>query len=319
MVYAFSADIYGDISIQKSERQQMNKGFRSITKRSFLALALAVGILVISTSTPGNTDPGQGTETNSLPITSSAQAGLDVFITHSKHHGTDKKHKKAVSKSKKKDKKSNKKSEKKSKKAIRKSDKKSHPASDVRKVEGKQVTLGAGTFSAGTNVAIGLYNVTAAPGQSGNFIVNNNNLNANTYNEILGTSSGLGGSGGLGVPSIRVQIVKGDQIQISGLSQVTFTPVTTPYIRTHTPVTLGAGTWVVGQDIGAGRYVAKPAPGQSGNFIVSGNIFSTNTYNEVLGNSPSLGEVPSLTVDLSNGRTIQISGMYNVTMTPVGK
>lgn len=172
----------------------------------------------------------------------------------------------------------------------------------TRQVKGTAVTLGAGTFTGGTDVAVGLYDVTPGAGQSGNFIV----TGTDSYDEILGVSDGQG------EPSVRAQISKGDQIQISGLSSVTFTPVTAPYITTHTLVTLGAGTWVVGQDIGAGRYVATPAAGQSGNFIVTGN----DNYDEILGGGSATGGVPNVTVNLTKGDVIQISGMYDVTMTP---
>lgn len=175
-------------------------------------------------------------------------------------------------------------------------------ASTVRKVSGTAVTLGAGTFTGGKDVAVGLYDVTTGAGQSGNFIV----TGTDSYDEILGVSDGQG------VPSVRAQISKGDQIQISGLSSVTFTPVTSPYVTTHSLVTFGAGTWVVGQDIGAGRYVATPASGQSGNFIVTGN----DSYDEILGGGSATGGVPNVTVSLTNGDVIQISGMYGVTMTP---
>ena len=85
---------------------------------------------------------------------------------------------------------------------------------------------------------------------------------ANSYNEILGTSS----EGLSAVPKVRVTISSGDMIMISGLSQVIFTPVTTPLVTTHSLVNLYAGTWTVGQDIGPGRYVATTTPGDSGNF-----------------------------------------------------
>lgn len=172
-----------------------------------------------------------------------------------------------------------------------------------RQVEGTAVTLGAGTFTGGKDVAVGLYSVTTTSGQSGNFIVTGSGEN---YDEILGVSDGQG------VPSVETQISKGDQIQISGLSSVTFTPVTTPFVTTHTAETLGAGTWTVGQDIGAGRYVAASASGQSGNFIVTGN----DSYDEILGGGSATGGVPNVTVNLTDGDVIQISGMYGVTMTP---
>ena len=122
------------------------------------------------------------------------------------------------------------------------------PVAPTREVTGTATTLGAGTFSGGKDVAPGLYDVRAGGGQSGNFFVNG----TDGYNEILGTNHGFG------VPTVRVQISNGDSIQVSGLSQVVFTPVTTPFVTSHSPVNLYAGTWTVGQDIGPGRYVATP-------------------------------------------------------------
>lgn len=175
-------------------------------------------------------------------------------------------------------------------------------SSTTRKVTGTATTLGAGTFTGGTDVPVGLYNVTTSSGQSGNFIV----TGTDNYDEILGVSDSQG------VPSVRAQISKGDQIQISGLSTVIFTPVSSPYVTSHSAVTLGAGTWIVGQDLGTGRYVAAPASGQSGNFIVTG----TDEYDDILGTDTSMDEVPTLTVTLSKGDIVDISGMYGVTMTP---
>ncbi len=171
----------------------------------------------------------------------------------------------------------------------------------TRKVTDKATTLGAGSFTGGKDVAVGLYDVTTTSGQSGNFVVNG----TDSYNEILGVSYGQG------VPKIRVQISDGDQIQISGLSQVIFTPVTAPFRTSHTATTLYAGTFTVGQDIGAGRYVATTTAGSSGNFMVNG----TDSYNEILGVSNGQG-VPQVTVTLTDGDVIAISGLSQVTMTP---
>lgn len=173
----------------------------------------------------------------------------------------------------------------------------------VRQVSGTATTLGAGTFTGGKDVLNGLYDVTPGAGQSGNFMVSG----TDSYNEILG-----GGSASLGVPKVRVNVSADDQIKISGLSAVTFTPVTTPFVTTHTTVNLYAGTFTVGQDVGAGRYVVTPGARQSGNFMVSGS----DSYNEILGNDTSLSEVPSLTVTLTDGDTISLSGLSQVTFTP---
>lgn len=166
----------------------------------------------------------------------------------------------------------------------------------VRQVKGTVTTLGAGTFTGGKDVVVGLYDVTA-PAQSGNFIVHG----ANNYNDIFGQ----------GITKIRAQISEGDEIKLSGLSSVTFTPVSEPFVTTHTPVTLYAGTFTVGQDIGAGRYVATTTTGSSGNFIVHGN----NSVNEILGQN-GFGGVPSVTTDLTDSDVIIISGLSQVTMTP---
>ena len=173
----------------------------------------------------------------------------------------------------------------------------------ARHVTGKATTLGAGTFTGGRDVPAGLYNVTTAAGQSGNFIV----TGTDTYNEILGAAGGAGG-----VPEVRTQISAGDSIQLSGLATAIFTPVTKPLITNHKNVTLYAGTFTVGEDIGAGRYVATTTAGQSGNFIVTGN----DQANEILGGSAANGGVPSVTTDLSVGDVISISGLSTVVMTP---
>jgi hypothetical protein len=163
------------------------------------------------------------------------------------------------------------------------------------------VTLGSGTFLGGTDVAPGLYDVTTGPDQSGTFIVNG----TDSYNEILDSS------GSQGVSKIRVQISNGDQIQISGLSQVIFTPVSTPFVTSHSGVTLYAGTWTVGQDLGPGRYVATPGAGQSGNFIIT-----SEDINVVLGDDPNLGEAPSVTFNVQSGDVIEIVGLGQVTLAP---
>lgn len=167
----------------------------------------------------------------------------------------------------------------------------------VRQVKGTPVKLGAGTYSGGKDVAVGLYDVTAPGGQSGNFIVSG----TDSYNDILGQ----------GVSKIRAQISDGDKIELLGLSNVVFTPVSTPFITTNTQVVLYSGTFTVGQDIGAGRYVATTTAGSSGNFIVRG----ASDVNEILGQN-GYGGVPSVTTDLTDGDLIVISGLGQVTMSP---
>jgi hypothetical protein len=72
------------------------------------------------------------------------------------------------------------------------------PKASTRQVKGTAVTLGAGTFTGGKDVAVGLYDVTAGAGQSGNFSV----TGTDSYNEILGPSDASLSQ----VPMIRAQI-----------------------------------------------------------------------------------------------------------------
>jgi hypothetical protein len=174
------------------------------------------------------------------------------------------------------------------------------PTAPTRQVEGSAVTLGAGDFTGGNDVAPGLYDVTTGPGECGNFVV----TGTDSYNEFLDSS------GTQGVPKIRVQISNGDQIQISGLSQVVFTPVSTPFVTSRSAITLYAGTWTVGQDLGPGRYVATAGDGQSGSFMIA-----DEGVNETLGGNSS-GGASSVAFDVQNGDVIQISGLEQVTLTP---
>lgn len=178
-----------------------------------------------------------------------------------------------------------------------------------RQVEGTAKTLGAGNFTVGTDVAVGIYDVTAPAGQSGNFVVNSTGGTA-VYNEIIGDPSQGDGD----VSKIRVTLTKGEQIQISGLSGVTFTPVTAPFVTVYATTELYAGTFIVGQDIGAGRYVVTPASGESGNFYVYDSN-GDNLVNEILGSDTSMGDDPSYTVTLNNGDMIQLSGIDSTTFT----
>ena len=147
----------------------------------------------------------------------------------------------------------------------------------------------------------GLYDVTVSAGESGGFNV----TGTDSYNEHLDSS------GSTGVPEIRVQISNDDQIQISGLSQVFFTPVSTPFVTTHSAVTLYTGTWTVGQDLGPGTYVATAAAGQSGSL----DIESEGVHVRLNGNAGS-GTSSSVTFTVQNGDVIAISGLAQVALSP---
>ena len=155
------------------------------------------------------------------------------------------------------------------------------------------VTLFAGDWKGGADVPVGRWIITGTG--SGNFTIwRGSNLHVN---EILGSS------GGFGVASITTDIADGDEIGISGLSDVTFTHVA----KRETSTVLSTGHWVVGEDIEAGSFDAT-APSGSGNFTIwRGNSLRTN---EILGDG-SFG-VERVRVNLSNGDRISISGLERV-------
>jgi hypothetical protein len=160
-------------------------------------------------------------------------------------------------------------------------------------------TLGSGTFTVGTDIPPGRYVITAAAGETGN-------ISASTDDDPVAIDEVLGTADGLGVASVTTDLVKNEIVKIADLAHVTFTPATTE-LRT----TLSAGEWEVGLDIAPGRYVVTPGSGQSGNFVVYDTTGFPDT-DEVLGTADGLG-VPTVTVTLKSGDTIDISGLSIVT------
>src|SRR5699024_8467860 len=160
-------------------------------------------------------------------------------------------------------------------------------------------TLGAGTFTVGQDVAPGRYVLEPGAGQSGN-------VHAATAEDPLVINEILGDAAGLGVPSVTTTLIEGEELEISGLSEVTFTPAETE-LRT----TLGTGDWVVGLDVAPGDYVVTPAEGGWGNFVVYDSSGFPDT-NGLLGDAEGLG-VPEGTIPVPAGEEIQISGISEVT------
>ena len=116
----------------------------------------------------------------------------------------------------------------------------------------EETTLNTGTFTVGEDISEGRYVITGDG--SGNLFVYDGDFPV--VNEILDPT------GEFGVKSVTTDIKDGQQIEISGISNVTFTPAETSISNILT-----TGTWIVGLDIAPGRYDAA-APSGSGNFFV---------------------------------------------------
>ena len=173
-----------------------------------------------------------------------------------------------------------------------------------RQIAGKATDLGAGTFTVGKDIEEGLYDVTPVEG-SGNFIIQNENQSDLSVNEILGTENGAGG-----ISKARVKLVKDEQIQLDGINKTHFEPVNSSFITTQKSLSIYSGRWIVGEDVGSGRYVATPASG-AGNFIVYDKM-GLPKVNEILGE----GGVKQVTIDLNDGDIITAMGLNQVDLAP---
>jgi len=170
-------------------------------------------------------------------------------------------------------------------------------------------TLFTGTFFVGQDIPEGRYVITGK-GQ-GNFFVSRSGELMHVVNEILDDGSSVFT---IGVPSITVDLIDGDEIEISGINEVVFTPA-----LTELSTVLTAGHWVVGLDIPAGTYDATPTKDdESGNFFVytSGRMFPE--VNEILSGKDSASAdmglgVEKIRVNLKDGQLIHISGISSVT------
>lgn len=161
----------------------------------------------------------------------------------------------------------------------------------------KETTLNAGKFTVGTDIPPGRYVITGD--SNGNLFVYENGLPV--VNEILDPT------GGFGVTSVTTDIAEGQEIEISGINSVKFTPAETKLLTTLT-----TGTWEVGLDIAEGRYDVT-APSGSGNFFVY-NTLGLPEVNEILDATGEFG-VPKLTVNLENGQTVSIGGLEKAEFT----
>ena len=176
------------------------------------------------------------------------------------------------------------------------------PTQRTRTNSGAKLTvLGSGTFTVGQDLPPGRYVITPKTGESGN-------LSATTTDDPVAINAILGDADGLGVPTYTATMTKGEVVKISGMSRVRFTPAVT---KLHT--SLSAGDWEVDLDVAAGRYVVTPAHGESGNFTVY-DADGLPVTNEILGQASGLG-VPDVTVSLSSGNRIEISGLTDVVFT----
>lgn len=154
-------------------------------------------------------------------------------------------------------------------------------------------TCKSGTYKIGSDIPVGRYMLTATTG-TGNIFVYKNNF---AYiNEVLVHPTSENRS--IGVTKIELTLSEDEILQISGLKEVTFSPV--PHFQ---KTILSAGYHIVGIDVPSGTYTITTPQG-SGNFI----IYDSNNklkYNYIIKYTPYSSNDTS-SVSLHSGDQILI-------------
>ena len=169
--------------------------------------------------------------------------------------------------------------------------------------EGKAaVTLGSGTFFAGADIPAGRYSATTEKGY-GSFVVYETGTKLPEISEVLGYFADVAY-----VQSVAVTLGAGQEIEIKGLSRVTFTP-----LRTELRTELTTGVWEAGTDIKPGTYKVSSLDGRSGSItVLSGSMPAAIAY---LGENGTKSK-ESAVITLTEGQTIRISSIPAVVFEP---
>ena len=190
----------------------------------------------------------------------------------------------------------------------------------VRKVTGKVVDLGAGTFNVGTDIKAGTYDLTPNIGQEGSITVTPpqtaSDISLGCSQDMLGFADATN-SDNMGISKMRLKLDKGDVIDINGVSKTHFEPVTTPFVsKIPKTISLYAGRFVTGEDIAPGRYTIVAAKGFGSVYIYDNNIQSQQNISDQKGSYAS-NDPKSATITLKNGNPIFITGIEQVVFNPI--
>jgi len=170
-------------------------------------------------------------------------------------------------------------------------------------------TLFSGTFFVGQDIPAGRYVITGD--SSGNLFVHRDGYIFPAVSEILDDGTGIIN---IGVPSVTADLLDGDEIEISGINNVVFTPAVT-----ELSTILTTGDWAVGMDIPAGTFDVVPTyDDESGNIFVNEQGRILPVVNEILaGPDSASGQmnigVERVRVNLQDGQTIRITNISSVT------
>ena len=166
---------------------------------------------------------------------------------------------------------------------------------------GTPTILRPGEYTAGVDIAIGRYEVSAESG-FGNIITYHEEYPE--INEVIGVWDDRAG-----VPSVTLSLVQGQQISITRVS-ATFTPVLTE-LKTR----LSAGLWEVGIDVRAGTYRVAADDVNMGYFVVFDG--DTNKYIDRIVDSEN--GLDNFVITIKDREIIRVSGLAAVKLESLEK
>lgn len=160
----------------------------------------------------------------------------------------------------------------------------------------KEVDLKAGAYEVGKDIMPGYYEVVATG--TGKIDVYDS-----AGNEMLNATIKEGDK--TGVATIKMQLNKGEKVDLQGFQGVKFTPYTHKYLST-----LNEGTYEVGQSVKPGNY-SMEIPAGTGSVSVLDAV-GIPIYNEMIVE----GQSQKVNLELKAGDTININGVNGVKLTP---
>ncbi|MFR5266176.1 hypothetical protein [Clostridium sp.] len=164
----------------------------------------------------------------------------------------------------------------------------------------KEVDLKTGAYEVGKDIMPGYYEV-AATG-TGKIDVYDN-----AGNEMLNATIKEGDK--TGVATIKMQLNKGEKVDLQGFQGVKFTPYTHKYLST-----LNEGTYEVGQSVKPGNY-SMEIPAGTGSVSVLDAV-GIPIYNEMIVEGQNNNQSQKINLELKVGDTININGVNGVKLTP---
>lgn len=164
----------------------------------------------------------------------------------------------------------------------------------------KEVDLKAGTYEVGKDIMPGYYEV-AVTG-TGKIDVYDS-----AGNELLNVT--IKESNKTGVATIKMQLNKGEKVDLQGVQGVKFTPYTHKYLST-----LNEGIYEVGQSVKPGNYSMEIPAGIGSVSVLDAD--GSLIYNEMIVEGQNNNQSQKVNLELKAGDTINVNGVNGVKLTP---